>query len=234
MADRNSILRGIKATDFSHVRKQAAVILGRARSRPGQPGTELTESHALVSNLSKKSNRRPEPIILLSPSASSLLRMSNIKKFLEEGVFVPADSPSAGSTGATILHIQRSMPSIDPQRPLRFVLVETPDQFKPDYWSRLVAVFTTGQAWQFKSYKWSSAPELFSRVLGLYVGWNGEALPDTVKGWGRTVKAASVEKWSASRGEAGRWQDREVVENIWSAIEESMRVKGWSRENGFK
>jgi parafibromin len=235
MADRNSVLRGIKATDFSHVRKQAAALLGRARARPGQPTTEIPQSLALVSNLGKKSARRPEPIILLSPSASSLLRMTNVKRFLEEGVFVPADSAAAGgSTGATILHIQRSMPSIDAQRPLRFVLVETPDQFKPDYWSRLVAVFTTGQAWQFKSYKWSSAPELFSRVLGLYVGWSGEVLPPTVRSWGRTVKAASVEKWSSSRGEAGRWQDREVVENLWSAIEESMRVKGWSRDNGFK
>ena len=35
-----------------------------------------------------KKPRRPDPIILLSPSASSLLRMTNIKSFLENGQYV--------------------------------------------------------------------------------------------------------------------------------------------------
>jgi parafibromin len=158
--------------------------------------------------------------------------MSNIKQFLERGIYAPADSASAGSSsGASILHTQRTMSSID-SRPMRFVLVDTPDQFKPDYWSRVVAVFTTGQAWQFKAYKWQNAPELFAHALGIYVGWTGEGIPDTVKGWGRSVKVAAVDKWTPMQGEKGRWRDREVVETIWTAIEESMRAKGWGKE-GF-
>lgn len=169
--------------------------------------------------------RRLEPIVLLSPSASSLLRMSNIKQFLEGGIYVPPDSTSIGTN---ILHSQRPMRTVDPQRPLRFILVDTPDQFKPDYWQRVVAVFTTGQTWQFKSYKWTSAAELFSHALGIYVGWAGEQVPDTVKGWGRMVKCVQIEKWNAGQGEKGRWRDREVVESIWTAIEESMRARGWA------
>jgi len=145
---------------------------------------------------------------------------------------VPADSASASSSNtANILHTQRVMSSID-TRPLRFILVDTPDQFKPDYWSRVVAVFTTGQTWQFKSYKWQSAHELFAHALGIYVGWQGESVPETVNGWGRSVKVASVDKWSHIQGEAGRWRDREVVEGIWTAIEQSMRAKGWGKD-GF-
>jgi len=113
---------------------------------------------------------------------------------------------------------------------MRFILVDQLDNFKPDYWTRVVAVFTTGQTWQFKSYKWTNAPELFSHALGIYVGFTGELVPDTVKGWGRGVKAAAVDKWNPTQGEKSRWRDREVVETIWTAIEESMLAKGWTKD----
>lgn len=187
---------------------------------------------ALVSNLKKPSSSRAhrEPIILLSPSASSLLRMSNIKSFLQNGLFVPADSAAASSTTANILHISRTLPGIDPTRPLRFILVDTPDQFKPDYWSRLVAVFTTGQTWQFKSYKWTQPPELFSHALGVHVGWRGETVPDVVKSWGKGVVSVQLDRWSPAQRPEQRWRDREVVEFVWGAIEESMRAKGWGKD----
>lgn len=153
--------------------------------------------------------------------------MSNIKQFLEHGTFTPADS---GST-ATILHTQRVLPAID-TRPMRFILVDSADQFKPDYWQRVVAVFTTGQQWQFKAYKWQTPAELFAHALGIYIGWQGEPVPSTVAGWGRSVKTVEVDLWNAGQGEKGRWRDREVVESLWSAIEQSMRAKGWGKE-GF-
>ncbi|KAL9122785.1 MAG: hypothetical protein Q9187_000664 [Circinaria calcarea] len=235
VSDRNTILRGIKPTDFSHVRKTAEVFLSRNRHRSGHQtsaATTITPNPALV-NLSKKSGRRPDPIILLSPSASSLLRMSNIKSFLDSGTYIPPDSTLAGSSNsANILHISRLLPSIDPQRALRFILVDTPEQFKPDYWSRVVAVFTTGQTWQFKSYKWQAAPELFKHALGIYVGWRGEDIPSTVKGWGRGVTSTQIEKWNQVQGAQGRWRDREVVEGIWGRIEESMRSRGWGKDGG--
>ncbi|KAI9875438.1 MAG: accessory factor associated with RNA polymerase II [Pleopsidium flavum] len=235
MGDRNSVLRGIKPTDFSHIRKTAEVFLGRNRNRPGHTSTATANPNAnpaLVS-LPKKPGRRPDPIILLSPSASSLLRMSNIKSFLESGTYIPPDNALAGSSNtANILHISRLLPSIDPQRPLRFILVDTPEQFKPDYWSRVVAVFTTGQTWQFKSYKWQSPPDLFKNALGIYIGWRGEDVPVTVRGWGRGVTSAQVDKWNQNTGSQGRWRDREVVEGIWGQIEEAMRSRSWGKDGG--
>ncbi|SLM37539.1 pol ii transcription elongation factor subunit cdc73 [Lasallia pustulata] len=199
MGDRNSILRGIKPTDFSHVRKTAEIFLGRNRSRSNHPSSTNASIPPNPSNtvLSKKSTRRPDPIILLSPSASSLLRMSNIKSFLDSGVYIPPDNALAGSsTTANILHISRLLPSIEASRPLRFILVDTPEQFKPDYWSRVVAVFTTGQTWQFKSYKWQSPPDLFKNVLGIYVGWRGEDVPES-------GGAGKVEGSGGCRGDLG-------------------------------
>jgi len=183
------------------------------RKKFAQTTSDPTSNTSILASRDKKTGRRPDPIILLSPSASSLLRMSNIKSFMESGVYIPADSNLAGSSAsANILHISRMLPSIDNQRPFRFILVDTPEQFKPDYWRRVVGVFTTGQTWQFKAYKWQNAPDLFKNALGIYVGWRGEDVPPTVKGWGRGVTSAQVEKWNPQLGVSGRWRDREVVQ----------------------
>jgi parafibromin len=159
--------------------------------------------------------------------------MSNIKSFLENGIYIPAESSSStSSSSASILHISRLLPTIDTTRPIRFIIVDTPEQFKPEYWSRVVAVFTTGQVWQFKSYKWQQPTELFRNTLGVYVGWRGDVLPETIRGWGRGVLSVQVEKWNAGAGTSSRWRDREVVEGIWKAVEDGMRTKGWRRDSG--
>lgn len=260
MGDRNTVLRGMKPTDFSHVRKSAEIFLGRNRSRPGQypagvkPGKPSiippTPSAAgSLSSLSRKSksSRNEEPIILLSPSASSLIRTSNAKSFLQDGIFVPPDHPTLASDPSNILKIERplrilSSSSTAPasrsmfasgsaglRHDMRFVLVDSTANFKPEYWNRVVAVFTTGQTWQFKSYKWTAPPELFKHATGIYVGWRGDDVPREVKGWGRGVTSFAVERWDDKGGVngAGRWRDREVVEGIWTAIEEGMKLRGW-------
>lgn len=211
--------------DFSIYRKTAATFL---RSRPPSTKEPAPAPHPpLVSGLQKKpsSRRLEQPIILLSPSASSLLRMSNIKSFLSDGLFIP---PNATDTQTSnLLQLQRLLPSIS-SSPLRFILVDSTSLFKPPYWSRVVAIFTTGQPWQFKSYKYPNPVELFTHYPGVYVGWEGENEPENVKNWGRGVMSVKVDKWTGS--EKGRWRDREVVERIWGRIEEGMRRGGWTKE----
>ncbi|KAI0847555.1 CDC73-domain-containing protein [Daldinia vernicosa] len=229
MGDRNSVLRGIKPTDFSHVRKLAAPLMSK-KSQQVQP-TAISNNPALATH---KKPRRPDPIILLSPSASSLLRMTNVKSFLENGQYVPPNSLSASSsTGASMLHINRLLKDIDPNRPMRFILVEGPEQFKPEYWNRVVAVFTTGQSWQFKNYKWSNPSELFRHVPGIYVGWRNEKPPEAVRNWGHRVMSVGIDPWKESIHntiDSSRWRDHEIVEHIWKAIEGNMRSKGWRRD----
>ncbi|KAK4214856.1 RNA pol II accessory factor, Cdc73 family-domain-containing protein [Rhypophila decipiens] len=224
MGDRNTVLRGIKPTDFSHVRKLAQLFMAR---KPSPSATNIANNPALA--LNQKPQRRPDPIILLSPSASALLRLSNVKSFLENGRYTPTDRSST----ASMLHISRLMKDIDPNRPMRFILVEGPEQFRPEYWNRVVAVFTTGQAWQFKNYRWSNPTELFRHVQGIYLGWRGEPAPETVRAFGHRVLSCAVEKWrdpTAPGAEQSRWRDREVVESIWKAIEANMRTKGWRKD----
>ena len=66
--------------------------------------------------------------------------------------------------------------------------------------------------------------QMFAHALGVYVGWRGEVVPDTVKGWGRGVLTVQIDKGNQ------RWRDREVVEDIWRAIEERMKATGWGQQ----
>ncbi|XP_014553043.1 hypothetical protein COCVIDRAFT_18995 [Bipolaris victoriae FI3] len=225
MGDHNSVLRGTKNVDFSPYRKIAATFL---RARPSDPKVPAPQP-ALVANLQKRPQRRLQPIILLSPSASSLLRTSNVKTFLSDGVFVPPNTTDSSSTSASanMIQIQRLLPSISSQ-PLTFICVDSTASFKPTYWSRVVGIFTTGQLWQFKSYKYTQPAELFANYPGIYVGWSSEEPPETVKQLGRGVLPVAVDKWTGS--EKGRWRDREVVERIWGRIEDGMRKGGWTRD----
>ncbi|KAK5167172.1 accessory factor associated with RNA polymerase II [Saxophila tyrrhenica] len=224
MGDRNTILRGSKLQDYSGVRKRCADVFLKGRSAaqptPTPAAPTLTNNPALRPPVkAPQPGRRPEPIILLSPSASSLLRMPNIKSFLVDGIYQPPDNTA--SSGANILHLTRKLSDDISKHPVRFILVDSPEHFRHDYWERVVAVFTTGQTWQFKNYKWQNPADLFANALGVYVGWKGEVVPETVKGWGRGVLTLQVDKGK------DRWRDREVVEDIWRAIEGRMRGKGW-------
>jgi len=200
--------------------------------KPLHPSSSNSSSNSAIPSHQKQ--KRPDPIILLSPSASSLLRMNNIKSFLEGGQYVPTDSLSVSSSAtANMLHINRLVKDIDPNRPMRFILVEGTEQFKPEYWNRVVAVFTTGQTWQFKNYKWSNPNELFRHIPGIYVGWRGEQPPESIRSWGHRVLNVSVDRWKnpgISTVDNSRWRDREAAGGIWKTIENNMRSKGWRRD----
>ncbi|CAG8114733.1 unnamed protein product [Penicillium nalgiovense] len=157
IGDRNTVLRGIKPTDFSHVRKSAELFLDRNRSRPGQPNAKPgikgsipapSAGLSMAARKSSSSHSRPDPIILISPSASSLIRMSNVKSFLEEGIFVPPDHPTLSSaTDANLVKLERplrlngdasnpasasSRAGGKPTRPTKFIVVDGTTNFKPE------------------------------------------------------------------------------------------------------
>src|SRR5690606_37106468 len=90
---------------------------------------------------------------------------------------------SSSSGQNNLLKISRSLPNVNAAGPTRFALYDSTSAFQPDFWARVVAVFTTGQAWQFKSYKWSTPSELFRNVRGFYIGWDGDDIPATVDSW---------------------------------------------------
>merc|ERR1712093_462838 len=105
ISDRNSVLRnpavlGKKSVNFASVRDMIADRLkaGKEELRRGpgnQPSSQVQQASA--PSQQQKRRRQLNPIIIISPSSSALITMYNVKKFLEEAIYVPSDTARAQS-----------------------------------------------------------------------------------------------------------------------------------------
>jgi len=64
-------------------------------------------------------------------------------------------------------------------------------------WSRVVAVFVLGATWQFKNWYWTTPVDIFSRVLGFYLHYEEEIVPELIKAW--DVKILSISKQQSKK-----------------------------------
>lgn len=179
-------------------------------SKKSSNALNTDSSQSLATILHKR-----DPIIILSPSATSMINMSNVKSFLETGKFI--DSHNSNNELNMIRIIRHSKKF---NKDIKFVVVNNVEKFfvKPEYWDRVVAVFTTGQEWQFKNYKINQPNLLFQKVKGFYVNFNGDNIPSNVKNW-------NVEVVSLDRNQ--RFKDRQITEHMWESIERFMLSRGY-------
>ncbi len=92
--------------------------------------------------------------------------MHNVKTFLEDGKFIPPDvaaREAGGGRGPELLHISHRSNRAG-GRAVRYVVVEGTEKFKPDYWERVVCVFTTGHI---------PVSLLLSFTPAVFVSWMG-------------------------------------------------------------
>ncbi|VEU22326.1 DEKNAAC103727 [Brettanomyces naardenensis] len=227
--DHNKALRGTKLTDFSNVAKEceykiirpakrgAAAASASKSSRSHRHGDESRSDdlHSLANILKKK-----DPIVILSPSTSALITMGNVKSFLQDGKFV---EPGAGinktvNGGADIVKVVRNSKRFG--KKVKFVVVNDVDKFftKPEHWDRVVAVFTTGQEWQFKNYRDSLPNVLFQKVKGYYIHYNGDPVPENIQKW--NLEVIPIER-------TRRFKDRQTSEYLWETLEKFMASRGY-------
>lgn len=224
LVDHDKALRGTqKANDFSNlIRECEYKIVRPLKSASKKPSTTSkdarkkevagNDSSSLATILKKK-----DPIIILSPSAISMLTMNNVKLFLQDGKFV---DPQDIKEGANLNMVQIIRQSKKFGKKIKFVVVSNVEKFfvKPEYWDRVVAVFTTGQEWQFKNYKINQPNLLFQKVKGFYVNYSGDVIPNNIKNW-------NVQVISLDRNQ--RFKDRQVSEFLWESIERFMMSRGY-------
>ncbi|ONH73703.1 Cell division control protein 73 [Pichia kudriavzevii] len=225
LVDHDKALRGTqKANDFSNlIRECEYKIVRPLKSASKKPSTTSkdarkkevagNDSSSLATILKKK-----DPIIILSPSAISMLTMNNVKLFLQDGKFV---DPQDIKEGANLNMVQVIRQSKKFGKKIKFVVVSNVEKFfvKPEYWDRVVAVFTTGQEWQFKNYKINQPNLLFQKVKGFYVNYSGDVIPNNIKNW-------NVQVISLDRNQ--RFKDRQVSEFLWESIERFMMSRGYN------
>ncbi|KAG6829222.1 hypothetical protein H0H87_012207 [Tephrocybe sp. NHM501043] len=197
LRDRNTVLRGIKPNNFSSVRTVYAEKLKKMKeaSKNGVVAPPVT-STADAKLLARKA-RNNFPIIMISSSPTALITMHNVKRFLQESTFETSQDARtrAASEGNArpedMIPIYRKRTHIDSsgketETHAKYFIVDSVEalsKFGADAWDRVVCVMTTGQAWQFRPYKWSEPIQLFHHVKGVYVSWANDPPNTKIKDW---------------------------------------------------
>ena len=211
--DHTTVLHGPKTGEFGNVASLCHRLLVSEYRHAGSSRPTSSRSTGSGSLPPLKPTKGKDPIILLSPSPSSLINMANVQEFLEKGSFNPV---LKGAASSNLLRVVRESKMIGSR--VRFVVVDSVEQFKPEYWDRVVAVFVTGQEWQFRDYRWKDPNTLFHNVLGFGLVYKNDPIPEKMKSC--NVKIEPLDR-------NARFRDREVVERIWERIEEHMISRGW-------
>jgi parafibromin len=232
LRDRNTVLRGMKPNNFSAIRAAYTEKLKKLRdpkSGASAPSvTPLSDPKASV-----KKSRNMYPIIMISSSPTALITMHNVKRFLQEATFEPSQEARAraAAEGNTrpedLIAIYRKRTHIDPsgretETQARYFVVDSVEalgKFGADAWDRVVCVMTTGQAWQFRPYKWNEPRQLFHHVKGIYVSWSNDPANTKIQDWNVTELKIDPHR---------RHVDKSVVAHFWKTLDTwIMSNKAW-------
>ncbi|KAL3231487.1 Cell division control protein 73 [Nakaseomyces bracarensis] len=217
LLDHNSMLHGSKPVDFGYLIKDVELKLVhsikstlRSKQGSGKPGT-VSKYPAHGQKVQKK-----DPIILIPSAASSPFTISNIKQFLEGSQYISPRDVTTPNTSDVIM-VEKKFDRIS--KPIKFIIVNNTRMFtKPEYWDRVVAVFTTGHAWQFNNYQWNTPQELFQHCKGYYFHFTGDVVPQHVQQW--NVDRVELDK-------SKRFKDVEVVRYFWNNLEKELLGRGF-------
>ncbi|GEQ67688.1 hypothetical protein JCM33374_g1353 [Metschnikowia sp. JCM 33374] len=203
--DHNAALRGTKN-----------ILLKNLISDAKRFTTQLKRSKPSKTNIPGATVSKKQPIIIVSPATTALLSLSNIKEFLEEGRFV---EPTLKRSENNVVTISRPSDRFVPAAQ-SIMVVDNVDLFtKPEYWDRVIAIFTTGQTWQFAKFKYSRPEILFQHYHGFYMGYQGDIVPKQIKDWNVSVIAVD-------RGEK-RFRDKMIVRDLWSQLDKTLAAKNY-------
>jgi parafibromin len=211
--DHNAALRGSKNIDFGYLVSDAKKFVNQLKR------TSSSSSNSQIKKQQKSSVNLKQPIIIISPATTALLSLSNIKEFLENGNFVEPNPQNKQTGGLVTIHHQSDNLISQAHQ---IMVVDNVDMFtKPEYWDRVIAIFTTGQAWQFSKYKYSKPEQLFQKYSGFYLGYQGDLTPQVIKNW-------NVKEIKVDRGEK-RFRDKMLVRDFWFEIEKILIAKGYGK-----
>ncbi|RCK60301.1 Cell division control protein 73 [Candida viswanathii] len=208
--DHNAALRGSKNIDFGYLISDAKRLILELKRSKSTPGSN--------SRGGSKEGPKKQPIILVSPATTALLSLSNIKEFLEEGRFTEPNPSNRPDSGLVMVNHPSDKLISSGQR---IMVVDNIENFtKLEYWERVIAIFTTGQTWQFSRYIHPEPENLFQKYRGFYFGYQGETAPAQIKDWNVTEVRVDRDK---------RFKDKVVVKDFWTEIDKILINKGYGK-----
>ncbi|PAA70381.1 hypothetical protein BOX15_Mlig009905g1 [Macrostomum lignano] len=179
---------------------------------PASPLVGNLSTNSTPSSQQKRTSRTP---IIIIPATASLISMLNAKDILLEKRFVSIeDKRAAGARRENEALIQRMRP--DGTTTVPFRVVDQPQKLTADEWSRVVAVFVQGPAWQFKNWPigGGNPVDIFARVKAFHLKFADMPTDANVLQWNVTVLQLDRHK---------RHLDRAVLQQFWDELDLFMR-----------
>lgn len=191
--DRSSILASDSiAKNFTAIEKQAYKCFADPLT-----AKKYKQKIAMKSAPLKTSGKsKGTPIILVPAAVQSVIGLYNIKELLINHKFVPSEEyRKKGISKPSMVKLTRDVKKGD-GLVSAFEVYDCIDalQHQRDWYfaanilfrDRVAIVFTNGQEWQFKGWKWEKPVDVFAHVVGICVKYSDEPAPGSVSSWNVT------------------------------------------------
>jgi parafibromin len=140
------------------------------------------------STAASSSNSTPfrSPIIIVPSAVTSCITTQNAVQFLIEGRYGDGSTQNDANTERErVRELVLARPT-DPENPRKnviFKVIDDASKLTSQEWERVVAVFVTGQKWQFARWKYSNPTELFQNCLGIHLTTDEKNVDPVIKSW---------------------------------------------------
>lgn len=174
------------------------------------------------------------PIIIIPNALTSIVTLANIQSFLADGEYVAVDvKGGASAPGELTIHHRQSGVSCD------FRVMDNVSKLNErlELWDRVVAVFATGQPWQFKNWKWSEPVNLFQNVLGVHLMFSDSEINPNVQSWNckvlkvrlySTYMTACAHVYHSQISRTQRHLDAGAMNQFWNMLHDFIELnKPW-------
>jgi parafibromin len=179
VSDRASVMRNAKV-DFSFALKSFNDhVLKKLDSKNKKPDSSSSKSASKVLPAMKQVLK---PIIIVPSALSGVINSTNARDMLGYCNFIPLEEAKVrGMQRVTSQTITRKIPGSNIE--LEYKVIDNPNKLAASDWEAVVAIFATGQLWQFKGWKWEDPRPLFANILGVHLSFDDTAVSENILQW---------------------------------------------------
>lgn len=158
------------------------------------------------------------PIIIVPSPITSCITAQNVEELLIQGIFVPSDERQYPTGGQRMRERIINRPRLpDGTGGGMYKIIDDASKLTDKDWDRVVAVFVTGQLWQFRNWKYSNPAELFNHILGIHLTTEGNLTVDAnVKSWNCRVLHLAKNKEHLNAAS---------IKSFWVALDQYVSVR---------
>eukprot|EP00055_Hartaetosiga_balthica_P014420 m.78989 g.78989 ORF g.78989 m.78989 type:complete len:477 (+) comp8590_c0_seq1:120-1550(+) len=151
------------------------------------------------------------PIIIVPAGMSEVITLSNVRQFLENGVYIPPlEAAKLSKREDSVLVNRKKKGGL-----VKYRVVDRPQILAPTDWDRVVAVFVSGKKWQFKQWpemkQNKSEVDIFTKRRAFHVMFDDAKLNPNVAQWD-----CKILQISRSR----RHMDQTAVHDFWEVLDQ--------------